>query len=131
MLAGDGRTHSERAFVTLLIVEASAAMSRLIRSLVGGLAVSVVECRHGADAMALCRSLQPDWVIIDLDHAGALPLVRQLQQAYPTLRLLVLGEDQPRLREAAERAGARVYLPKEHLTSLPQVLIGQTAPAST
>ena len=65
--------------VTLLIVEETAAMCRLIRSLVDGLAVSVVECRDGRDAMALCRALQPDWVIIDLDDAGALPLVRQLR----------------------------------------------------
>lgn len=117
--------------MTLLIVEASAAMIRLIRSLVGGLALSVVECRHGADAMALCRSLEPDWAIIDLNDAGALPLVRQLQQAYPMTHLLVLGEDHPRLREAAERAGARIYLPKEHLTTLPQVLCRQTPRAST
>ena len=47
------------------------------------------------------------------------------------MRLVVLGEDSPRLREAAERAGARIYLAKEHLVSLPQLLRGQTARAST
>ena len=116
--------------MTLLIVEETAAMCRLIRSLVEALAVSVVECRDGLDAMAQCRTRPPDWVIIDLDGDGALPLVRQLQQTYPMVRLVVFGEDSLRLREAAERAGARIYLAKEHLVSLPQVLRDHTAGAS-
>jgi CheY-like chemotaxis protein len=110
--------------VTLLLVEETAAMRRLIRSLIDGLPVSIVECRHRRDVMPLCRALQPDWVVVDLDLASgdALTAVREIHRSHPAVGIAVLGEDSARLREAAERAGARVYLAKEHLVELPRLL---------
>ena len=105
-------------------------MVRLIRSLIDGLPVSVTECRDARDAIALCRALGPDWVLLDLDLAAtgtdALATARHIQQAHPSIRVAVLGEDCPRLRGAAQRAGARVYLAKERLVDLPQVLLAET-----
>jgi CheY-like chemotaxis protein len=120
--------HREPRSVTLLLVEDTAAMCRLIRSLIDTLPVSVVECRQRRDVMPLCRALQPDWVVVDLDLAGgdALAAVREIHQAHPAIRVAVLGEDSSRLRDAAERAGARVYLAKERLVELPRLLRAET-----
>jgi DNA-binding NarL/FixJ family response regulator len=109
--------------VTLLIVDVSNALCRLIRSLIDTLPVSVVECQ-GRDVMPLCQALQPEWVVVDLDLAGAqaLAVVRAIHHAYPAIRVAVLGEDSPRLREAAGRAGAWAYLAEERLLDLPRLL---------
>ena len=119
--------------MTLLVVEETAAMCRLIRSVVASLPATVIECRDGRDVLALCRALQPDWVVIDLDLAGAdaLATVREIRQAHAAIRVAVLGEDSPRVREAAERAGARAYLPKENLLLLPPLLAAESTRAST
>jgi CheY-like chemotaxis protein len=113
--------------VTLLLVEDTPAMCRLIRSLIDPLPVSVVQCQ-GPDVMPLCQALQPAWVVVDLDLAGAeaLAVVRAIHHSYPAIRVAVLGEDSPRLREAAERAGAWAYLAKERLIELPRLLRAET-----
>jgi len=110
--------------VTLLIVEATASMCRLIRALIETLPASVVECRGVRDAMPLCRALQPDWVIVDLDltSGDALVAMREIHRSHPMIGIAALGEDDLRLRDAAEQAGARVYLAKEHLLDLPRLL---------
>ena len=115
--------------MTLLIVEETAAMCRLIRSVVADLPASVIECRDPRDVLALCRALRPDWVVIDLDLAGAdaLATVREVRHAHAAIRVAVLGEDSARVREAAERAGARLYLPKENLLLLAPLLAAERA----
>jgi CheY-like chemotaxis protein len=114
--------------VTVLIVEETAAMCRLIRRLVDGLPVSITECVDGREALALCLSLRPDWVLLDLDLAGtdALAATRQIRDACPAIRVAVLGaDDSPRLRLAAQQAGARAYVAKGNLFALQQVLFQQ------
>lgn len=110
--------------MTLLIVEATASMCRLIRALIETLPASVVECRGVRDAMPICRALQPDWVIVDLDltSGDALVAMREIHRSHPMIGIAALGEDDLRLRDAAEQAGARVYLAKEHLLDLPRLL---------
>ena len=115
--------------MTLLVVEETAAMCRLIRSVIAGLPVTVIECRDGRDVLPLCRAFDPDWVVIDLDLvlADALATVRSIRQAHAAIRIAVLGEDSPRVREAAERAGARAYLLKENLLALTALLAAENA----
>ena len=115
--------------MSLLIVGQTAAMSRLIRALFDGLPVSVAECPDSRKAVAHCRALQPDWVLLDLDLAGAdgFATARAIRLAHPAVRIVALGEDNPRLHQASLQAGARAYLAKEQLVSLPRVLRGEPA----
>ena len=108
----------------LLLVEENADMCRLVRTLVEGLTLSISECRDAARALAACTEVQPDWVILDLDLAGmdALAATRQIAAAHPHVRLLVLGEDDARLRQAASRAGAWKYLLKADLIGIRRFL---------
>jgi len=119
--------------VTLLIVEETAAMCRLLRALIDGLPVSITECRDGRETMALCQTLRPDWVVLDLDLAGtdSLATAREIRLAHPAIRIVALGDDSPRFQEAARRAGAHAYLAKERLVTLPELLRGDPGPTPT
>jgi NarL family two-component system response regulator LiaR len=107
--------------VNLLIIEENTAICRLIRSLVEGLPLSISECHDSSQALAVCAAVRPDWVLLDLNVAGtdALAATRQISSAYPEARVVVLTEDNdPRLREAAQQAGAWSYLLKENLVDV-------------
>jgi len=111
--------------VNLLILVENTAMCRLIRSLIEGLPLSVSECHDSSQALALCAAVQPDWVLLDLNLAGtdAFTTTRQISSAYPEARVVVLTEDNnPRLREAAQQAGAWCYLLKENLFDVRRLL---------
>lgn len=100
-------------------------MCRLVRALIEGLPVTVSECRDGAQVLSACGEVQPDWVVIDLTLAGtdALALTRQITALHGGARVLLLSqEDDPRLRDAAARAGAWAVVHKESLVDLRQFL---------
>jgi DNA-binding NarL/FixJ family response regulator len=105
----------------LLIVEENPDMRRLMRSLVEELAVSVAECADGARVLEACAEARPDWVVLDLDLAAAdgLAAARQIRDAHPDARVLVVADDDSaRLRAATRDAGAAGYVPKEDLLSV-------------
>jgi CheY-like chemotaxis protein len=76
-----------------------------------------------------CDALHPDWVLIDVDLGGpdVLAIVGEIRLAYPAIRIVALGEDSPRLQEAALCAGARAYLAREQLVLLKRLLRGELA----
>jgi len=114
--------------VNLVIIEENTAMCRLIRSLVEGLPVSITECHDASQALAICAAVQPDWILLDLNLAGtdALAVTRLISTTYPQSRVVVLTEDDnARLHEAAQQAGACAYLRKENLVDVRRLL--QTA----
>lgn len=105
----------------LLIVEENGAMSRLLATLLEGLAISVSQCNEGARALEACANLTPDYVVIDLNLAGvdAFAAIRQMVAAHPGARVLLLGEeDDARLRGRAAEAGVWKYVLKESLVDV-------------
>jgi two-component system, chemotaxis family, chemotaxis protein CheY len=107
--------------VKLLIVEENGAMSRLLATLLEGLAISVSQCNEGSRALEACANSMPDYVVIDLDLAGvdAFAVVRQMVASYPGLHILLLGaEDDTRLRGRATEAGVWKYVLKESLVDV-------------
>jgi two-component system chemotaxis response regulator CheY len=107
--------------VKLLIVEENGAMSRLLATLLEGLAISVSQCNEGARALEACANLTPDYVVIDLNLAGvdAFAAIRQMVAAHPGVRVLLLGEeDDARLRGRAAEAGVWKYVLKESLVDV-------------
>ncbi|HMV48434.1 MAG TPA: response regulator [Blastocatellia bacterium] len=114
----------------VLIVEEHAAMRRLLRSLFEELPCTVCECGDGAQALAMCLTQQPDWVLLDFNqrHPDALETTRQIHLACPQARVVLVGnDDEMRLRQAAECAGASDYVLKEDLLNVRHLLTGQTA----
>ena len=100
-------------------------MCGLVRALVEGLPVAISECRNGSQALAVCREVQPDWILIDLDLAGtdALAATRQIALLYPHSRILLLSEDDnPKLRDIATKAGVWAIVLKESLIDVRRFL---------
>ena len=127
---------------TLLVVEASLQMRRLIRLLFDDRAEQIVECSDGSEALAAYANCHPDWVLIDLNIKSfdpgnlrgaaspldAISITRRINQLFPDARITILADyDDPGLRVAAFLAGAAEYVLKDDLSSLPDLLTGPPA----
>src|SRR5262249_7866382 len=124
------------AIKTLLVIEESVQMRRLIRVLLANKIERIVECSEGAEALAAYANCRPDWVLIDINIKfldinnanvadakliDAISITRRINQLFPNAYITMLADyDDPNLREAAYRAGASGYLMKDDLSSLPK-----------
>lgn len=110
---------------SLLIVDDNQAMRLLIRSIVGGVTDSVVECADGADALAAYIAHRPAWVLMDVEMAGmdGLQATRAITAQFPDARIVIVTQHTDAgTREAATAAGATGFVSKEDLTELRAVL---------
>jgi CheY-like chemotaxis protein len=117
--------------MNILIVEDSAPVRRMIRSLLADLAAQIGECEDGAGALAAYAQQRPDWVLMDIRMPllDGLAATTQLKAAYPEARIIIVTNyDDPALREEACRAGACGFVPKEDLTEL-RSLLGAAPPS--
>jgi CheY-like chemotaxis protein len=115
---------------SILVVDDDAAVRglivRILRS--GGHAV-VGEAGSVAEALARAEALRPDVALVDigLPDGDGFSLTRQLCAEPWTMRVVLFSSDADRTNvEAAQRAGAVGFLPKDELSSLAlQRLIGE------
>jgi len=122
------KTASVKVEMILLIVEDSAAVRRMIRSLVTDLAEECYECADGAEALAAYRAHRPDWVLMDLEmgEVDGLTATRQIKADWPEARVVIVTNyDDAELRAAARSAGACQYVLKENLLELRRILLGE------
>ena len=73
------------------------------------------EAGDAAEGSRVIEEVSPDLVLMDLSlpHGNALPLVRDLRNRYPALRILVVSMHEERMyAERALRAGADGYITK-------------------
>ena len=125
----DSPRDQRRAPLKLLIVEDSASVRRLIKSMVAGLAVEITECSDGAEALAAYTCHRPDFVLMDIQTGlvDGITATARIRAADPAARIIMVTDyDQPDLREAAAKAGACAYVVKENLLELVPLL--QTHP---
>lgn len=111
--------------LTLLIVDDSALMRRLIRSVTCDLAEEVYECGDGREAVAAYARHRPDWVLIDIrmKDVDGLSATREITASYPEARIMIVtADDDEELRGAARRAGAGGYVVKEDLREVRRLL---------
>jgi CheY-like chemotaxis protein len=125
---------------TLLVVEPSLQMRRLIRLIFDDKVEQIVECPDGSEALAVYANCRPDCVLIDLNIKSvgpanptptaakpldAISITKRINQLFPDARITILADyDDPGLREAAFLAGASEYVLKDDLSSLPALLAG-------
>jgi DNA-binding response OmpR family regulator len=115
-------THSERATVSVLLVEDDASMAKLVRHLLE--MDGYRQIRHvytGEQAVLAAREAE----IVLLDHQlpdvrGIELLPRLLNRADPPAVIMVTGHGNESLAAAALRQGAEDYITKDH--SLPELL---------
>ena len=109
----------------LLLVEDNPTIRQMLRQFLADLAEQISECGDGADALAMYRVLQPDWVLMDIRLPGVngLTATRQITAAFPAARVLIVTSfDDDGQRQAAQAAGACGYVLKENLLELRQWL---------
>ncbi|HEV2381080.1 MAG TPA: response regulator [Terriglobia bacterium] len=119
---------NEPAGLKLLIVDDSARVRRLIKSMVAGLACEVQECGDGAEALPVYNVHRPDFVLMDIQmgRTDGITTTRRIKEADPPARIIIVtDDDQADLREAARRAGACAYVVKENLLELVRLLQGR------
>jgi CheY-like chemotaxis protein len=128
---------------TLLVVEPSVQMRRLIRVLLGTRIEQIIECADGSEALAAYANCRPDWVLMDINiksvdpspttssgaKAGdAISITRRINQLFPDAYVTMLADyDDQDVREAAFLAGAAEYVLKDNLSSLPALLSARVA----
>ena len=104
--------------MTVLIVDDSELMRRLIKALIGGVADVIVECASGEAAYAAYAAHRPDWVLMDIQLPGldGVAATGQIRAEFPDARILIVSDyGDERLRAAARAAGACGYVLKENL----------------
>jgi len=103
-----------------MIVDDHAETRRLIRDLLGGLAVAVCECTSGEEAVRRCEEFKPDFVTMDLKLTtiNGLEATREILARLPAEVVIVTDSDTVELRRAALRAGATGCFSKNNLAPL-------------
>ncbi|HMV48221.1 MAG TPA: response regulator transcription factor [Blastocatellia bacterium] len=113
--------------MTILIVEDSKALRRLLKSLLADLAEAIHECDDGLQAQSLCAAHRPDWVLMDLEikTVDGLTATREIHRRFPDARIVMVTQyNSPALRVEAELAGAMAYVTKDNLFKLRGLLLG-------
>jgi two-component system response regulator DegU len=105
----------------LLIVEDNPSMRRLIKSVVGDLAVSIHECDDGVGALAAYEKWLPEWVVMDVEmkEKDGITATREIIETHPNAKIIILTRyDSSLIRQRALNAGASMFVLKENLLSI-------------
>lgn len=98
-----------------LVVEDDALVSELIQMILARVGYTIVgEASDGRQAVEICRSLQPDVVLMDigLPHVDGIEATRRIQEECPTPVVVLTAYETPELVERASEAGVGAYLVK-------------------
>ena len=78
------------------------------------------EAVDGLDAIAQCKSLKPDIVVLDVSMPGlnGLEAARRIKQEKPEPQIVIITQhDSPQIRSAALEAGAQAFVTKSAVGS--------------
>lgn len=110
----------------ILLVDDSAAVRRLLKSMLAEVADEIFECDDGAEAFEIYAAHLPDWVLMDvfMKKTDGLTAIEMIKKAYPTAKIIVVtNHTDKRTRQAATEAGADRFFGKDDLLSLINLLM--------
>ncbi len=105
----------------LLIVDDSAEMRQLLKSIVKKTADEVIECEDGDEVLAAFVACKPDWVLMDVEmkRMDGLRATANLVKLHPQAKVIIVTQHvDVHTRVAASEAGARFFIGKDDLLSL-------------
>jgi CheY-like chemotaxis protein len=114
--------------ISVMIVDDSDEIRRMLRAVVSEVADPIYECRDGDEACTAYAAHRPDWVLMDVSMAqmDGLTATRHIVQSFPSARIVIVTQyDDVRFRHAARDAGACGYVLKNDLFAVRRLL---TAP---
>ncbi|TAK56494.1 MAG: response regulator, partial [Bacteroidetes bacterium] len=112
----------------ILIVEDFKRMRTAIKKLLEQVADEFMECEDGSQSLDAYSNFNPDWVLMDISMDGmdGIQATVEIKRRFCDARILIVTEyNDPRLRAAAEEAGAYGYFLKEDLAALKKFLLQQ------
>ena len=104
-----------------MIVEDNEPMREVIKSVIGDRADSVVECADGKDAVDSYETVEPDWVLMDIQmkYMDGITATKTIRRSFPKAKILIVTDyGSMTLRKAAQDAGAQGYVLKENLQDI-------------
>jgi len=111
----------------ILIADDDRRIRQMLEQTVADLASAVYEASDGGEAIAVCATERPDWVLMDLrmKPIDGLRATTAIKARFPEIRVVIVTQhDDAELRAEALRAGACAYVLKENLHELPSILAG-------
>ena len=117
--------------ISVLIVDDSDDLRRMLRMVLEGIADPIYECGDGAEAGALYAAHRPDWVLMDVAMApvDGITATRRIVQAFPDARVVMVSQyADASFRTAAQEAGACGYVSKDNLLDVRQFLAQDSGP---
>lgn len=109
----------------ILIVDDNGGARAMLKQFLRSEAGEFRECEDGADAVAAYEDFQPDWVLMDweMKRLNGLAATRCILAQFPEAAVLIVtNHDERELRSAAAEAGARGFVLKHDLHTLPPLL---------
>lgn len=110
----------------ILLVDDSAPVRRLIKSLISDFDVEVYECEDGAEAFEVFAAQLPDWVLMDVQmkKTNGFAAIKMIRESYPQARIIVVtNQTDQRTRKEAEETGAFAFVGKDDLMPLLPLLM--------
>ena len=107
--------------VTILIVDDSAEMRRLIRQVVAEPNNTIIECSDGDEVLEAYAKHRPDWVLMDVEmkRVDGLTATANLTRRHPEAKVVIVTKyTDDETRRAARDSGALFFLGKDEIVSL-------------
>ncbi|HTH49709.1 MAG TPA: response regulator [Candidatus Limnocylindria bacterium] len=107
--------------MTVMIVDDSAEMRRLLSDMVSPLSKAVVECADGQECLERFEACQPEWTIMDVQmpRLDGLEAARAVHERWPAAKVVMVTHFfSPAIEAAADAAGAVGCVSKDDLYRL-------------
>jgi two-component system response regulator DegU len=111
----------------ILIVDDDLRMRQMLRQTVANLASAVWEAGDGGEAIAMCATERPDWVLMDIrmKPIDGIRATAAITTRFPEIRVVIVTQhDDAELCAEALRVGARGCVLKEDLSALLEIIPG-------
>jgi len=110
----------------VMIVDDSAAIRRMIRSMLLTTVDSICECSDGSEALESYEHFHPDWVLMDIKmkEMDGFQATEAILSEFPDARIIMITQyNDPKLEEKAKRIGACEFVLKERLVDIEGIIL--------
>ncbi|HEY9165783.1 MAG TPA: response regulator [Candidatus Kryptonia bacterium] len=109
----------------IMIVDDNRNIREVMKSTVTRRGDEICECENARSAIALYKTFQPDWVLMDVEMEGTdgITATREMLRVDSKARVIIVTQyDEVHFRIAAEDAGAVAFVSKENLHELNRII---------
>lgn len=104
-----------------LIVDDNPKMRKIIAQIICTEQDIFLECSDGKDTTDVYAEYSPDYVLMDIKmkNMNGILSAKKICEKFPAAKIIIVTDyDTPAFREAARKAGAFAFVPKENLENI-------------